>query len=516
MLRTSRILTLLLLAAVPAGAQGPIPVGQTAAGELSGADRKADGKSFDTWRFTARPGATYMVTLRSEDFDAYLWAGPARGDNCDPCQRSDDFSDNNDSRVVLEAETGGPQVIRATTFQAGESGRYTLVVDEVEPLPPPGAGPSPASRGGGVLQPDATATGVLDEGDRRAPYNQRQQNALYDVWTYRGTGGEPLTLSLRSDDFDTFLRLYRWEAGRWQLLSSNDDEAGGETNSRVAVTLPADGEYQVHTAAFRENAAGAYTLTVIRGPDPASAVAAAPPADPDELPFLAPGGGKEGELAAGDAVGEDGASYDAYRYFASAGETATFELATEYFDAVLRIGVRQDGVWREVARDDDGGGGTQSELTITFPAQAEYELRAGAVAAGAAGPYSLFATTDIHAGIEAGMPPGTLTIGHTSVGRLEDGDERGDRGAPLDVWTVLGTVGNRLTIDLRSNDFDPLVRIYAERPDGTWQLLGENDDDGVDMDSRLTVTLPATGRYRIHASAYRPEARGQYRLSASY
>lgn len=519
--RTLRLLAVVALvplaAAVPVCAQERIAVGQTAGGELAAGD-EADmgGKLRDMWQFPAREGVAYLITLRSEDFDAYLWAGPLEEDGCELCERDDDSGGEGDAQLVVVAEASGPYSIEVTTYEAGESGRYTLRVQETEPPPPdPDAPPPLVNSGGGVLLPGITESGVLTRGDAQAEARPPEEDAYYDVWTYRGTAGEPLTILLSSADFDAFLRMGRRVGRRWEELAINDD-AGGIGDSKLVVTIPADGEYQVHAGAYREHATGTYTLTAASGLGADSVVTPTPPTPTHELPWILPGRGKDGELAAGDAVGEEGAFYDAWRYFASEGETATFELVSEDFDAVLRIGMREDGAWREVARDDDSGGGTQSELTITFPAKAEYEIRAGTFAAGATGAYSLFGTTSIHADIVAGMPPGTLMLGHSSVGRLEDGDERGDEGVPLDVWTLQGTEGNTLTIDLRSNDFDPLVRLFAEQPDGTWRLLGENDDGGAGTDSRLTVTLPASATYRIHATAYRAEARGQYRLSADY
>jgi hypothetical protein len=520
--RLDRLAPLLLLAApVPAIAQQPITVGQSVAGELTATDSVGfDDKRYDAWVFAGQAGRFYRITLRSEDFDAYLWAGPQDDeypDDCELCDRDDDGAGDGDAQLLLPVEDAGPMVIRATTYEVGEAGRYTLQVEEAEAPPPdPDAPPPLVNSGGGVLLHGVPASGVLMRGDARSVGPRPpEENAWYDVWTYRGTAGEPLSILMRSDSFDTFLRMGRRVDGRWEELAINDD-AGAIGDSKIVVTLPADGEYEVHAGAYREHSRGPYTLTVSSGLRAESVSTGTPQPEVDELPWIMPGRGKDGELAEGDAAWEDGALYDAYRYFASEGETATFALASEYFDAVLRIGVRENGVWREVARDDDGGGGTQSRLTITFPAKAEYEIRAGAFAAGAGGAYSLFSTTDAHADIVAGMPPGTLTIGHSSVGRLEDGDERGDGGVPLDVWTMLGTEGNTLTLDLRSDDFDPLVRIFAEQPDGTWRLLGEDDDEGVGTDSRLRVTLPYSGRYRIHATAYRAEARGEYALSAEY
>ncbi|HYR06908.1 MAG TPA: hypothetical protein VEQ60_04050 [Longimicrobium sp.] len=515
MLRTSHVLALLLLAAVPAGAQERITVGRSAAGELTAADSAGmDEKRYDAWEFAGQAGRFYRITLRSGDFDAYLWAGPRDEefhDDCDPCEWDDDGAGDGDAQLVVEAEDAGPMVIRVTTYEAGEVGRYTLQVEETEAPPPdPFAEPPLPNSGGGPLRAGVTATGVLAREDPRSEDTPRGENAYYDVWTYRGTAGEALVISLASDEFDTFMRLGRRVDGRWEELARNDD-GGGFLDSKIRITLPADGEYELHAGAYRERVTGAYILSVASGSETGAAASVATSTDPDDLPILAPGGSKDAELAAGDDVAEDGAFYDAYRYFASAGETATFELLSEEFDALLRIGVRENGVWREVARDDDGGRGTHSEVTMRFPAQAEYEIRAGTMGAGRTGAYSLFSMTSIHDDIAARLPATTIVPGQTRAGRLETGDGRGETGAFEDVWETTG--GGRVTIDLRSGDFDPMVSVFARQPDGSWRQLASDDDGGVGHDSRLVVDLPPTGHYRIHVSAYRTHESGAYRLS---
>lgn len=504
--RTSRILALLLLAAAaPAVAQEPITVGQTATGELSGADRKdADGKLLDSWSFVARAGVTYVITLRSDDFDSYLRVGPAESGDCPPCQTDDDW-EGSDARVVLEEETGGARIIHVTAYEAGEAGRYTLAVDEVEPLPAPGAEPSPGSREG-ELQRGVAATGVLEDGDRRAPYNPGEQNARYDVWTYRGSAGESLTLALSSEDFDTFLRVYRWEGSAWQPLASNDDERQGTDNSKVVVTLPADGEYQVHASAFFERATGAYTLTAN------DAAAAAPPPAPIHYPeFVAPGFSVIGELAAGDSVADDGTFFDRHRYYADT-DAAVFELLSEGFEGVLRIGVLENRVWREVARDD-GGQGSRTTLTLTLPPRTTYELRVGTRGPGRTGSYVLSADTSTQGDISARRPETTIIPGQTRSGRLEPGDSLRQSGVFEDVWTL---VAEGLTvIDLGSVDFDPLLEVNAHLASGTPITVAGDDDGGAGTDSRVTYTLLPHVQYRIHVTTHRRGEGGAYTLAVN-
>jgi hypothetical protein len=502
--RTLHLLPLVLLAAaVPAGAQEPIAVGQTAEGELSAADRKdSAGKIFDAWSFNARAGATYVITMRSKGFDSYLRAGPAAGGGCDPCQTDDDWV-GSDARIVLDAGTGGARVIHVTTYQAGESGPYTLSVEEVEALPRPGAEPSPASRGGGVLQSGVAATGVLDDGDRRAPYNPAEQNSLYDVWTYRGRAGESLTLSLSSRDFDTFVRVYRWEGSGWRPLGSNDDEPGGSRNSRVVVTLPADGEYQVHAAAFGERATGAYTLTAN---DP---VAAAPPPTPVEGPeYIVSGFKFIGELAVGDSVADDGTFYDGYRYNHALPDTMFLELLTAEVDAVLRIGVRENGVWREVARGV--GRGSRSELAVALPRRM-YEVRVGTRGPGRTGAYVLVPNY-IRDARYAPLPEPTIIPGQTHSGRLEPGDSVGQTGVFEDAWTLVAE--GLTTVQLRSGDFDPLVEVQARLTSGPWMTVARGDGRA-GTDTRATYAVSPHIRYRVRVTAQRPGQGGAYTLVAN-
>lgn len=381
-----RILLLIvpLLFAAPAVAQQTIAVGQTVTGELTESDPEGGGgRRYDAWRFEAQAGRTYLVTLRSEDFDAYLWGGPQDGNDCNPCYEDDDGSGGVDAMLALEPETSGPQLIRAGTWSPGEGGRYTLTVEEVEIISDPVEIPS---------------------------------------------GRDPT------------------------LIPSGTD-----------------------------------------------------------LPFLVPGRTKDDALQEGDYL-DEGGLVDPWTYFASAGETATFELATDEFDGVLRIGTRDEyGEWREVARAA-ADGGTRARHTMTFPERADYEIRVGAARPGQTGAYTLYSHSSIHAQSDSMVPPGMIADGQTLRGALEETDALGENGAFADHWD-LGGGGRTLTIDLRSDAFDPLLRILVQQTDGGWRELVSDDDGGVGTDSRLTIDLPHPSHYRVQVTTYRPGDRGEYVLS---
>jgi hypothetical protein len=274
MIRTSLFLaTLLAAAAVPAAAQGTIRAGQTVQGELSDDDPTAEDEShYDVWRFRAQAGHVYAVTLRSDDFDAFLGVGRNAAE-CDDCESDDDGAGGTDSRVEFRAEADGMYEIRANSLMGGETGAYTLelqdegereladedeeeyveeeydeadVVEEVEAVAVP-------------IRSGPAVNGELTEQDGRL-----EDGSYYDLYIYRGRSGEAVTLSLSSEAFDTYLVVGRMVDGEFESLESNDDGPAG-TDSFLRITLPEDGEYAIRANSLSGGETGAYTLRLTRG-----------------------------------------------------------------------------------------------------------------------------------------------------------------------------------------------------------------------------------------------------------
>ena len=84
-----------------------------------------------------------------------------------------------------------------------------------------------------------------------------------DVYTFNGTSGQQVSITLDSADFDTYLYLL---APDGSLLES-DDDGGGGTNSQIPsaggfVTLPANGAYTIYATSFSAEEVGAYSLSL--------------------------------------------------------------------------------------------------------------------------------------------------------------------------------------------------------------------------------------------------------------
>jgi hypothetical protein len=246
---------LALLAAAPAAAQPSIQPGQTVQGELSRDDASLrDSSRFDLWRFQAEPDHIYHVTLRSDDFDAYLAVGADAGPECGQCDTDDDGGGGTDAELRFTAARAGVYEIRANSYGAGEMGRYTLVLEDEGVTSPVDTVAAPGS-----VALNRPLAGRLEQTDEKG-----ENGAYVDTYTYQGRAGETLVITLESDDFDAYVKVGNVEHGACRPVQANDNGAGG-TNSRLRVRIPRDGEFHVHVSSRRRGQSGAYTLTVVRG-----------------------------------------------------------------------------------------------------------------------------------------------------------------------------------------------------------------------------------------------------------
>ncbi len=102
---------------------------------------------------------------------------------------------------------------------------------------------------------------------------------------------------------------------------------------------------------------------------------------------------------------------------------------------------------------------------------------------------------------------GELVSQQTVHGELEPKDER-HAGAYLDVYEVEVRPGQRIIVDLRSDEFDTLLRLLD--PDGEAE---ENDDFGYEIGhSHLEMMALKEGTYSIQVTSFSQDSRGAYVL----
>jgi hypothetical protein len=327
------------------------------------------------------------------------------------------------------------------------------------------------------------------------------ERGRFKVYQFQASPGRRYIATLESGDFDAFLTLGRTVGGVTDHMLTDDDGSGEGTGSRLRFTVPAAGTYLILAQSLDEEGVGAFTLRLdtatIRQPRPQAFTVGTP---------------ARGELSENDAEYEDqGAEgfYDLYRLQGRAGQRLRIRMDLGELYPSLEVGMMRDGRFDPM---DNVVVGDQGAVTVTLPEAGEYFIRAGAYG-NVTGEYTL--TAEERA---APAPPRTTPVrrGENATGELEEVDSELDDGRLYDAYVYTGRAGERLRVDLRSEDFDAYVAI-GRMVDGNFIEIASNDDaeDGEGLDSSLEVELPEDGRYVIQATSFSPGAEGAYQLSVS-
>lgn len=214
-----------------------------------------------------------------------------------------------------------------------------------------------------------------------------------------------------------------------------------------------------------------------------------------------------GELEATETKSDQaGAVADVYQLRGRQGEQYTLRLTSTAFDAYLYV--RGPGA---VAQDnDDDGTSYNSRLTVTFPEDGVAQVYVTSFDRRGVGAYQLAVERTGAAADQDNVAETPPVVGQQMAGELASGDQQLQSGEYVDTYPFAGTQGQQLEITLVSSAFDPYVAISG--PNGYSEF---NDDDTANnsRNSRLIVTLPATGNYTIHATSYQPGEAGAYQLA---
>jgi hypothetical protein len=120
-----------LLDAAPAAEILPITIGESREGSIHEADAELDrGTYYHLYRFEGTAGQQLEITLRSADFDAYLFLGSIVGATWQSIQEDDDGAGGSDARITVRLDESGAYFLRVTTYAPLETGTYTLDIRE--------------------------------------------------------------------------------------------------------------------------------------------------------------------------------------------------------------------------------------------------------------------------------------------------------------------------------------------------------------------------------------------------
>jgi hypothetical protein len=458
--------------------------GRVETGRLAAGDRTLrSGEYYDEFPFAGEAGRRVVVDLTGTGFDPYVMVIAPSGDK----QENDDWQGSS-SRARLEltlTETGTFRVI-VTSYAKDETGSYELRIDT------------------GAVAAVAAEPGVRVENGRLAAGDRTLRSGEYfDEYTLAGRRGDALTVDLRASEFDPYI-IVTAPSGKQE---ENDDYEGDAHRSLVTFTLPEDGTYRIMVTSYQKDETGAYVLRIQQGTGGAATAA---------------GGGavpgprvERGRLAAGDDSLRSGEYVDLYTFEGRPGQHVTLDVVSQDFDTYLIL-LPPRGERRE--NDDVEGRPRHSVIEADLTEAGTYQVAVTSYQKGETGGYELRIDFRGASAPAAGAPAGAaggsrdvtaIAYGDTKAGQLTDGDGRLESGEYRDLYAFEGAVGDQITIELASTAFDPYLILTP--PEG--EQIDNDDADGRQDLSRISLTLRAAGRYRIFATSYASGKTGAYQLT---
>lgn len=237
---------------------------QTYTGELRRGDATlASGEYTDTYEVDVRRGETVSVDVTSSEFDPYVILTGSDGESV----QNDDCTPGDLDRACahLGAEASGIVRVVVTSYAAGETGRYALVIGGTARTgtPPPDSAPPAGSRSSSAAGTQ-TFRGALERSDDRIDSGE-----YADAHSFQGTAGESIRVEMESADFDTYLIV----RSPTDEQVENDDADGSTDRSVVQLVLPESGRYGITATSYQPGETGRYTVRVSHGAPPAAPAA---------------------------------------------------------------------------------------------------------------------------------------------------------------------------------------------------------------------------------------------------
>ena len=164
-----------------------------------------------------------------------------------------------------------------------------------------------------------------------------------------------------------------------------------------------------------------------------------------------------------------------------------------------------------LARDDDGGEGLAARLTFTARDAGDYHLYARGSGAGR---YRLAASVaTANPKPVADLRPG-VTERHQLTAATASAPVDGGGGAGLfHAWRLRGRAGQTVTLDLRSDAFDPVIEVLGDTSLGR-TIIARDDDGGEGANAQLTIRFVRDEVVDVRARSLNGDE-GEYQLSAT-
>jgi hypothetical protein len=370
----------------PAVSQGEVRIGSSVSGTLSDDDPTLDDDShYDLLTYRGRSGETVRVTLRSDDFDAYLSFGQMEGDDFTELESDDDGAGGTDAKLTVTLSSDGDFVVRVNSLSEGETGDYTLLLEQGDPSEVSAEDDHDHDSGETVTadplpQPTAIRGGQEVSGELSESDPRMDDASRYDLYSFNARRGQQVVVTMRSTAFDSYMALGQIDGESFNALESNDDDGGGD-DAQINYRVPRDGVYVIRANSLFANQTGAYTVEVKLGD--------APPPVQLTTQAIRYGQTVNGELAASDPQMDDDSHFDLWKFTGRQGDKIVITMKSTAFDTYAALGRLEEGDFVQIESNDDGAGGTDSKIEYTLESDGEYVVRANSLFSKGLGAYTL-------------------------------------------------------------------------------------------------------------------------------
>jgi hypothetical protein len=201
----------------------------------------ANGQPVDYYTFTLAEDALVLAVMTSSEVDGYLTLYDARGN----LVRNDDNTYGSGDPLIVQYLPAGTYKLAARDASATVGGLYQVDLRTVTGPRPPFCTPKSTVTAGATVTGVITYTGC-----------QYTDNSFADLYQMNLTADAAIDLRLNSSEFDAYLVLLDSKGA----VVDEDNDSGGNTNSRIARNLPAGTYFMVVKPFGDYTSHGAYTL----------------------------------------------------------------------------------------------------------------------------------------------------------------------------------------------------------------------------------------------------------------
>jgi len=222
-----------------------ISVGQSLQGSISNESSVDDeeGFPFDLYALSGS-GQRVRIVMRSGEFDTFLKLTKVTDAGEEEVATDDDGAGGTDSRITVLLD--GRYRLYARPLSNSDRGGYTLSVEEAVPV-------AVVQR---PIRAGQTVEGELSSGDP-----ELDEGGYFHEYVIDASAGDELRITLRSGEFDSFLR-WGTKAGDAFTEISSDDDGGGELDSQLTARVTTSGRYVIRVSSLGSGSVGPYTLSV--------------------------------------------------------------------------------------------------------------------------------------------------------------------------------------------------------------------------------------------------------------